>query len=205
VIDSGVVDKVFLTSCGNWTVPSVTCTAEDTITSEWVGLDGASAANPTVEQDGTLAWCFDGSATYYTWYEMYPAAQVSEGQSLQPGDNISASVLRSGKSYTLTVTDGTNTANSFTEPATCKVTTCLDESAEWIAERPAFSIGVAPLADYGTWTLSNGRVSAGGSNGFVGTSSPVEVEMVDATSTGPRLSAPSSRHLISDSPLTASG
>jgi hypothetical protein len=48
---------------GDWTVPSVTCTAEDRITSDWVGLDGFSSS--TVEQDGTVSQCFEGRALYY--------------------------------------------------------------------------------------------------------------------------------------------
>jgi hypothetical protein len=150
---------------GQWTTPAVTCSKEDTITSEWVGIDGWSDA--TVEQDGTLDWCYLGVPTYFTWYEMYPAGTVSVGTSLAPGDQIAASVTRSGANYTLALTDSTNSANSFSETATCATTTCLDESAEWIAERPEFSIGMAPLANYGTWTLTNGSQTSHGVTGTI--------------------------------------
>ncbi len=167
---------------GKWVTPAVTCTKEDTLTSEWVGIDGWG--NGTVEQDGTLDWCYRGAATYFTWYEMYPAGTVSVGTSLQPGDDIAASVTRSGTAYTLAVTDSTNAANSFTESATCALTTCLDTSTEWIAERPSFSIGIAPLANYGTWTLTDGSQTAHGVtttiNGFSGANKYKSI-MVDAT------------------------
>ena len=60
----------------------------------WVGIDGSS--NGTVEQDGTTGWCFRGHATYFTWYEMFPAGSSTVGKSLKPGDKITASVNRSG-------------------------------------------------------------------------------------------------------------
>ena len=118
----------------------MTCTAEDRITSDWVGLDGFSSS--TVEQDGTVSQCFEDQAVYYTWYEMYPAGTIAVGTTVAPGDKISASVSRSGSAYTLALTDSTHSANSFSKHATCATTTCLDTSAEWIAERPAYSIGI---------------------------------------------------------------
>jgi hypothetical protein len=180
--DVATKSGTFTTVSGAWTAPKVTCTAEDTITSEWVGLDGSSSANPTVEQDGTIGWCYKDTPTYFTWYEMYPAGTVEVGQTLQPGDKITASVTRSATKYTLKLTDATHTANSFTKTATCAATTCLDESAEWIAERPEFSIGIAPLADYGTWSLSAGKETAGGKAGTIGSYSAVDqITMIDAT------------------------
>ncbi len=71
---------------GAWTVPTVTCTNEDRITSDWVGLDGFSSS--TVEQDGTVSQCFEGQAVYYTWYEMYPAGTIAVGTSVAAGDKI---------------------------------------------------------------------------------------------------------------------
>lgn len=67
-------------------MPALTCTAEDRVTSEWVGLDGAT--DTTVEQDGTASQCFEGTALYYSWYEMYPAGTVEVGMSVAAGDTI---------------------------------------------------------------------------------------------------------------------
>ena len=164
---------------GTWAVPSVTCTAEDQIASMWVGIDGQGTS--TVEQDGTLQWCFKGTATYYTWYEMFPAGTIAVGNTVKPHDKISAVVSRAGTNYTLTVTDSTTPANSFTHTATCAAATCLDESAEWVAERPAFSIGVAPLAKYHKWTLNGGMATRSGTAGAISTLSPIQINMIDAT------------------------
>jgi len=178
--DESTKDGTFTKVGGTWTTPAVTCTAEDTLSAEWVGLDGAT--NATVEQAGTYGWCFEGVPIYFTWYEMYPNGTIEVGKSLQPGDVITASVTRSSSSYTLKLTDATDTANSFTKKKTCSTKTCLDTSAEWICERPSFAIGMAPLADYGTWTLTNGTETASGKSGTIGSYSSVhELEMVDAT------------------------
>jgi Peptidase A4 family len=178
--DTSTTAQTFTKASGAWTTPSVTCTAEDTITSEWVGLDGATTS--TVEQAGTIGWCFEDTPTYFTWYEMYPHGTVEVGTSLAPGDKITASVTRSSNKYTLKLTDATNTANSFTKKAKCALTTCLDESADWIAERSSFEIGIAPLADYGTWNLTNGTETAAGVTGTIGSSASVdEFTMIDAT------------------------
>ena len=166
---------------GTWTVPSVTCTAEDRITSDWVGLDGFSSS--TVEQDGTVSQCFEGRAVYYTWYEMYPAGTVAVGTTVRPGDRITASVSRSGSSYTLALTDSTRGGNNFSKHATCATTTCLDTSAEWIAERPAYSIGIVPEAQFATVPFSAASETAAGRtstiSGYWGTN--YDMTAIDAT------------------------
>ena len=178
--DTSTTKGTFSEVSGQWTTPKVTCTAEDTITSEWVGLDGWTSS--TVEQDGTLDWCFKGTPTYFTWYEMYPAGTIEVGTSLAPGDKITATVSRSGTSYTLSLTDATHSANSFTKTATCAAATCVDTSAEWIAERPAFAIGIAPLADYASWKLTAATETASGKSGTISSyADNDEISSVDAT------------------------
>jgi Peptidase A4 family len=180
--DAAKTANTFTKVSGQWKTPKVRCTREDTLTSEWVGIDGYT--NSTVEQDGTLSWCYLGQATYFTWYEMYPAGTIEVGNSLRPGDKIAASVTRTGTSYKLALTDFSHPVNSFSTTQTC--TTCQNTSAEWIAERPAFAIGIAPLADYDTWTLSNASQTAGGKTGTIsGYPTYYRIDMADATSTYP--------------------
>jgi hypothetical protein len=174
--------NTFTKVSGQWKTPKVRCSREDQLTSEWVGIDGYS--NATVEQDGTLSWCFLGQPTYFTWYEMYPAGTVEVGNSLHPGDKVAASVTRTGTSYNLALTDYTHPVNSFSVTKTC--TTCQNSSVEWIAERPAFAIGIAPLAKYGTWALSSASQTAGGKTGTItGYPTYYKIDMADATSTYP--------------------
>jgi len=186
--DASRTAKGFSAVSGQWRTPAVRCTREDEISSAWVGLDGFT--NSTVEQAGTVSWCFRGVPTYYTWYEMVPAGTVDVGKALRPGDQITARILRSGTSYTLSVTDVTRPANSFSVTKTC--TNCRSTSAEWITERPFFTTtGTAPLADYSAWKLSGAAETARGTTGTISSFSPsYKITMVDSTDTY-RLSVPS--------------
>jgi hypothetical protein len=175
---SGAFTKV----TGGWKVPAITCTTEDRITAQWVGLDGATTG--TVEQDGTAEQCFEGKALYTSWYEMYPAGSITVGSTVAAGDSISALVSRSGSSYTLKLTDSTHTANSFTKTASCATSTCLDESAEWITERPAYgTTGIVPEAQFKSATFYGGTVTAKGTtssiSGYSGT--VYDITCVDST------------------------
>ncbi len=162
----------------NWTEPSATCTSTTSLAAFWVGIDGYSSGS--VEQDGTLIECYLSTAYYYTWWEMYPTNSIQVvGSTLQPSDAISASVVRSGSTYTLKVTDSTHTANSFTKTETCS--SCANSSAEWIAEAPSGSGGVYPLTDFHSWTASSATVKSGSTSGVISTFPDDELTMVDSS------------------------
>ena len=119
-----------------FTVPTVTCNGmKDVYTSDWVGLDGFN--DQTVEQDGASGTCTKKSnykdAYYYAWIEMYPAATV-KAYKVRPGDVITASVIYTGSTFNLTVTDVTS-GQTTTVSSACS--SCERDSAEWIIERPA--------------------------------------------------------------------
>ena len=180
--DTATKHQTFTKVSGAWTTPSVTCNAEDQITSDWVGLDGFNSN--TVEQLGTISWCFQGAPTYFTWYEMFPKGTVEVGTALKPGDKISASVTRTGTSYALKLTDATTAGNNISVTKTCALATCVDTSAEWISERPSFSIGIVPQAHYNAFKLTAGSVTANGTTTTIGAGPGVNsITMVDATNT----------------------
>ncbi|HEX4092884.1 MAG TPA: G1 family glutamic endopeptidase [Trebonia sp.] len=168
---------------GDWTMPAVTCPTapyenSDAFLANWVGIDGFT--NSTVEQLGTGAQCYEGVTFYYVWYEMFPAGTVEEGTTAcinnnvncpQPGDQISASVTASPgasgeNNYTLTLVDHTRAKESFSTSASCATATCLDQSGEWVIERPAFSLPfgfqILPLADFHKTTFSAGDIESNG-------------------------------------------
>ena len=178
--DTATKHQTFTKVSGAWTTPSVTCNAEDQITSDWVGLDGFNSN--TVEQLGTISWCFQGAPTYFTWYEMFPKGTVEVGTALKPGDKISASVTRTGTSYALKLTDATTAGNNISVTKTCALATCVDTSAEWIYERPSFSIGIVPQAHYNAFKITAGSVTANGHTTTIGAGPGVNsVTMIDAT------------------------
>jgi Peptidase A4 family len=179
---SGYADtgSSFSAVSASWTEPSATCSRSTTqLAAFWVGIDGYSSSS--VEQDGTLIECYQGTAYQYTWWEMYPTNAIQVvGSTLAAGDAITSTVTRSGTSYTLTVTDSTHSANSFTETETCS--SCANTSAEWIAEAPSGSSGVYPLADFGSWTASGASVTEGSTSGTISSFTDDEITMVDSSS-----------------------
>ena len=169
---------------GSWKVPTLTCTAEQRLASQWVGLDGVTSS--TVEQTGILEYCFEGTAFYYTWWEMAPAASnlVGNGTTLKPGDSIVAKVTRSGTNYTMTLIDSTTTGNNISKTQSCAAATCLANSAEWIDERPASAIGIVPLANTSNWSPFGASTTAGGVTDTIASApNSAQVLMLDVTGT----------------------
>jgi Peptidase A4 family len=111
---------------------------------------------------------------------MYPTNAIQVvGSSLAAGDSVSASVVRSGTSYTLKVTDSTDSANSFSTTQTCS--NCANSSAEWIAEAPSGSSGVYPLADFGSWSETGATVTSGSTSGVISSFPDDQITMVDSS------------------------
>ena len=143
-------DGAFSSVSSSWTEPTGTCSgrSDDQYAAFWVGLDGYSS--DSVEQTGTLIWCDRGTAEYYGWYEMYPAALDEYSNTVKPGDAMTASVAFSGTdTYTLTLTDSTQ---DWTQKQVIDETGLDRSSAEVITEAPCCtnSGGILPLADFGT-------------------------------------------------------
>jgi len=137
-----------------WTQPAVTCTAQDTFSGFWAGLDGDETQS--AEQTGTQADCNGGIAAYSGWFEMFPAAQVVYDSPVRPGDAMTASVTTSGTgTFTLTLTDQTQGWNQVTTQTSA---TAERRSAEVIAEAPG-STTVVPLADFGTVNFTAATVN----------------------------------------------
>jgi hypothetical protein len=180
--DTATKAQTFTKVSGGWTVPSITCSAEDQITSDWVGLDGFNSS--TVEQLGTTSWCYRGKAVYYTWYEIYPNGAHQVSTALKPGDKVTASVTRTGTRYAFKLTDSTTSGNNISVTKTCALATCKDMSAEWISERPSFSTGIAPQAHYNAFKITNGSQTSSGHTGSIGAGPGVNaITMIDSTQT----------------------
>jgi hypothetical protein len=185
---SGYADdggKTYNMVAARWKEPAVTCPPAseqiNTMAAFWVGIDGY--ASGSVEQDGTLAYCFEGSAFYYTWWEMYPKNAIQiVSSAVKPGDEITASVTRKHIQYQLKVSDFTTSGNSFTEYRTCGPRTCTNSSAEWVAEAPTESSGKRyPLADFGTWMVNAASARSGLRSGTISTFPAYEITMKPST------------------------
>jgi hypothetical protein len=170
----------FTSVTAKWTEPSAKCGSAESLAAFWVGIDGFTST--TVEQDGTLIVCEDGVPSYFTWWEIYPENDIQYvGDTLAPGDKITASVVRSGDSYTLSVTDSTNSANSFSTTQT--YSGAADSSAEVIAEAPCCtsSGGILPLSHFSTFSATGAAVKTTSASGSISSFTDYEITMVDSS------------------------
>lgn len=165
----------FTSASGAWTVPAVTCAPGETSWSvAWVGIDGFDS--PTVEQDGTASYCYDGVPGYEAWIAMYGDAAVTGygpaipfSNPVSAGDQVSASVYHSGSTWSLTVSDATRGwSRTLVEPGPRPAAAA--SSAEWVAEDP----GVPPvsLSRFGHVTFSNVAAASTGGWSLESVSSP---------------------------------
>ena len=171
---------------GTWTQPTVTASGNSTAyASVWVGIDGYSSNS--VEQIGTDSDIVNGKATYYAWYEMYPADAVNiTSMTISAGNSITASVeyLTSGAhsgQFELTITDTSRTNDSFTIYATDAQ--AQRSSAEWVVEAPSSNDGVLPLANFGSVAFTSASATINGKTGAIDSSNWQETAITMAGST----------------------
>src|ERR1022692_1475378 len=143
----------------SWTVPTVVCSGSsgNSYSAFWVGIDGYPHTAPTLEQIGTESDCEDGAPTYYAWYEFLPNQpneQIIGKFPIHPGDKILAEVSFSGGQFTVTITDE-RTGRSVSTSQPPDFPGAMQSTVEWIAEAPAISTVIQPLADFGTVVYGN--------------------------------------------------
>jgi hypothetical protein len=184
---SGYADRgpanSFTTVSGSWVEPTATCGSGISLAAFWVGIDGISSADPTVQQVGTLIECMGGTASYYDWWETYPKNAVQLQKIVSPGDVISAQVTYNG-SYSMSVTDSSNTGASFAVVAPCGAALCQNESAEWIAEAPCCKSGstVYDLSNFERWRATNSETTYEGILGSILSAPTIyEISMIDSS------------------------
>ena len=145
---AAVTGSGFTSVTSSWTEPSVTCNSYNNLIGIWVGLDGYGSS--TLEQTGVSTDCSYGYPVYQAWYEMYPASPVYYSNPISAGDQITATLSRSGSTYTLTVRD---TTKGWTKAIT-KSMSASNASAEVILETPT---GSCP--NFGTVYFSNSKIN----------------------------------------------
>jgi hypothetical protein len=155
----------FTSVSSSWTQPAVTCGAQQTFSSFWVGLDGDGTQS--VEQTGTEADCDGATAAYSGWFEMFPNAPVFYDKPVRPGDDMVASVTAEGAGvFMLTLFDMTQNWSEITEQNSNVATLA---SAEVIAEAPTSDGQIEPLSNFGTVNFA----AAAMNNAAIG-SSPID-------------------------------
>jgi Peptidase A4 family len=170
----------FSAASGQWTVPSVTCTAnsQPTYSAYWVGLGGGSSdGSEALEQIGTQADCSaSGKTTFYAWYELVPSAPVKLSLSIHEGDSIWARTAVSADKVSLYIRDRT-TNRTWTRTLTMSSATPDTSTAEWVAEAPSECASstmsdctTLPLANFGTVKFTDAYTTSSGHTGSIGDS-----------------------------------
>jgi hypothetical protein len=202
-------DTTFTGVQGDWTVPTVQPSQSEELSSSWIGIDGATNSN--LIQTGTTQESYDGSTSYYAWYEILPAASIPIGL-VSPGDHMHASITEDAGSpgtWNLIITDLTSgdTASgqlAYDGPA---------DSAEWIEEAPSLNGQEATLANFGSATFTNisssevdpGAVTRSpidmvGANGVMASPSTIGANSFTVTYTGPTSPSPTTTSTPDPSP-----
>ncbi len=136
----------------SWAQPTGDCAGGSGEAAFWVGLDGVGSNS--VEQAGTSVDCSGGVASYAAWYEMYPAAPVYLGNTVQPGDQLNSSVTMTAKgSFTVTLKD---TTQGWSKTVKTTDSGAQGASAEIVAEVPTGTGSAGSGSVHFTQALVNG-------------------------------------------------
>ena len=151
----------------SWVQPAISCGSQDTYSSFWVGLDGYD--NSALEQTGTEADCIGGQAEYGAWWEVLPAAETPWSVTVEPGDQLTATVTDNGDgTFTMTLADSTQGWNQTTTQQGSSG--YQDSSAEVIAEATDVNGQIADLSDFGTVDFTGSEADGNALDSYAPTS-----------------------------------
>jgi hypothetical protein len=179
---SGWVDTAggipgYTSASGTWVVPTVTPTADDRYSSDWVGIGGDPS--PDLIQAGTEHDSVGGAPQYYAWYEVLPAPELEITTiTVRPGDTMAVNIAESAPEvWTITLTD-TNNGESYSTTLPYSSTFL---TAEWIHEAVTVDGTVATLP-----ITSNAEFDHGFANGqpIAAAGGPQSIQMTDANGNG---------------------
>jgi hypothetical protein len=154
---------------GSWTVPTVSVSQRNVFSAIWIGIGGVF--DNTLIQTGTEQDSNHGNVMYSAWYELLPNGSVTITTiSVSAGDEITASISLINSTtnmWSIEMAD-VNNGQSFQRNV---VYNSSRLSAEWIVERPTLNYQVeplGPLADFGSVTFTNSRITTNTSAGTIG-------------------------------------
>ncbi len=139
----------FTSVAGSWVVPRVNAT-QTSADATWIGIGGMTHSD--LIQTGTQAIVNNnGQISYQAWYEMLPSNSHKIPLTINPGDSISASIVRqSTNQWIISLRDDTTGQNYQT---TVTYASSLS-SAEWIEEMPVRGRSFIPLDNFGSVQFS---------------------------------------------------
>ena len=179
-------DTLFNSISGDWTVPTVTqhTAGQSEDSSDWIGIgggcvdSGCTVGDETLIQTGTEQDVSGGQASYAAWWELVPAPSISISMTVQPGDQMHASIaelVADSDVWTITLQDVTEN-ETFTQTVPYPSTHL---TAEWIEETPleiGTDAGFAALPNLTLPVFDHATVNGAPAN----LSASEEVELIDS-------------------------
>jgi hypothetical protein len=167
--DNYLTNATYTSASFNWTVPAVKFVAHGfelrQASAIWVGIGGDCEDSSCSKEDSTLIQLgteqdvnIFGQTNYYPWWEVLPASETQISETVEPGDQMTASLACIANCKSGAIQLWTLTMQDLTPPREWKFSKNVFYwssllSAEWIVEAP-YSGGILPMADFGTATLS---------------------------------------------------
>ena len=131
----------YTSATGTFTVPNLAATPTETVTSEWVGIDGVPPTSWLIQAGVTETYRPSTNLVYtQAWWEILPTDPTNvliTTMRVTPGDSVTVTIWQvSGTLWGITVADNTTgqsfpTEQTYSGPAT---------TAEWIVEAPTDSL-----------------------------------------------------------------
>lgn len=160
----------FTSVSASWVVPDVSKSIGNSYCAIWIGMDGYSAKNDTVEQIGTSSDFLEGKQYNYAWFEMFPNnAHEIKNFPIKVGDLIAANLdyLPTNSCFKMKLTNASQKTyiEMFVHDTTLKKP--KGSSAEWIVEAPLMNGNVLPLSNFGMLFMTSCKCSLNGINGAI--------------------------------------
>lgn len=168
---------------GQWVVPTLAATTDDTYCAIWVGIDGYNSNS--VEQIGTSHNWINGAQQNSAWFEMYPNGSFDiTGFPVNNGDVISARVGYKGNGvFKMTIINHTQGVTTTIPYSYTTSTSVVRSCAEWVVEAP-YSGGILPLSDFQNVTLNYCSAIINGVSGLINNGSWMNDEITMQNSSG---------------------
>lgn len=100
------LDGAHTSISAQWTVPTARCSAtRDGMIDQWIGFGSGDSWKDPLNQTGTSAACENGVASYWAWWEQYPADPVNYSDPVRAGDVMTSSITapEGSQNYTMTL------------------------------------------------------------------------------------------------------
>jgi hypothetical protein len=188
--NQGTLEKggtLFNSITGDWTVPTVSqhTNGQQEDSSDWIGIGGGcvdagcTVGDETLIQTGTEQdVSATGQASYSAWWELVPAPSISISMTVQPGDQMHASLAElvpDSDVWTITLQDVTRN-ETFTQAVPYP---SMHLTAEWIEETPLLigtDAGFASLPNLTSPVFDNATVNGQPAN----LNASEEIQLIDS-------------------------